>query len=226
MVVDYRDNYERDKYDKNAIELTSTNGDHVSFENLQPQLHLLTLHKNNDDLKVPVEEKVIDGNEAFNQAVILEPPRAWSRVSIVLYLCCLLGFLCSTMNGYDGSLFNALSINHQFLNFFHGSDTGPWQARVSAMYQVGGVVALPFVGPALDNYGRRWGMFFGAITVVIGTIIQGLTEKNGSIAQFMVGRVLLGFGVTIASSAGPMYVVEVSHPAHRGVVTALYNTFW
>jgi len=38
MVVDYRDNYERGKYDKNAIELTSANGDHVSFENLQPQL--------------------------------------------------------------------------------------------------------------------------------------------------------------------------------------------
>lgn len=130
------------------------------------------------------------------------------------------------MNGYDASLFNALTINQQFLDYFNGKATGPWQALVSAMYQIGGVVSLPFVGPALDSYGRRVGMFIGAIIVVFGTIIQGLTTGNASTAQFMAGRVLLGFGVNIAAAAGPMYVVEVSHPAHRGVVTALYNTFW
>jgi MFS family permease len=173
-----------------------------------------------------VEEKIIDGNEAFNQALILEPPRTFSFVSVVLYTACLIGFLCSTMNGYDGSLFNAITINKQFLDFFHGSNKGTWQAIVSAMYQIGGVVALPFVGPAIDTYGRRFGMFIGAFAVVLGSCIQGTTTLTGSIAQFMGGRFLLGFGVTIAASAGPMYVVEVSHPAHRGVVTALYNTFW
>lgn len=35
-----------------------------------------------------------------------------------------------------------------------------------------------------------------------------------------------GFGVSIASSAGPIYVVEMSHPAYRGKVTAYCNTFW
>lgn len=130
------------------------------------------------------------------------------------------------MNGYDGSLFNALTINQKFLDFFHGEDKGSWQARVSAMYQIGGVVALPFVGPSLDKWGRKWGMFIGAAIVVAGTIIQGLSEIHQSLPQFMFGRAVLGFGVTITSAAGPMYVVEVSHPAHRGVVTALYNTFW
>lgn len=45
--------------------------------------------------QAPVEEKVINGNEAFNQAMILETPRPFSRVSVTLYLCCILGFLCS-----------------------------------------------------------------------------------------------------------------------------------
>lgn len=130
------------------------------------------------------------------------------------------------MNGYDGSLFNALTINQKFLDFFDGEDKGPWQARVSAMYQIGGVLALPFVGPSLDKWGRKWGMFIGAAIVVAGTVIQGLSEIHQSLPQFMFGRAVLGFGVTITSAAGPMYVVEVSHPAHRGVVTALYNTFW
>jgi len=36
----------------------------------------------------------------------------------------------------------------------------------------------------------------------------------------------MGMGVSLVSSAGPCYVVEVSHPAYRGTVTALYNVFW
>lgn len=36
----------------------------------------------------------------------------------------------------------------------------------------------------------------------------------------------MGMGITLISSAGPCYVIEVSHPAYRGVVVALYNVFW
>ena len=93
------------------------------------------------------------------------------------------------------------------------------------MYQIGGVCALPFVGPAVDNWGRRVGMFIGAFLVIVGTIISGLTRENASIDQFMAGRFLLGFGVAIASAAGPIYVVETSHPVFRGVATAYCNTF-
>lgn len=91
--------------------------------------------------------------------------------------------------------------------------SGIWAGIVSAMYQIGGVVALPFVGPVLDGYGRRWGMLSGAAIIVVGTIIQGFSNSSG---QFMGGRFLLGFGVSLAASAGPMYVVEVNHPAYRG----------
>lgn len=36
----------------------------------------------------------------------------------------------------------------------------------------------------------------------------------------------MGMGITLISSAGPCYVIEVSHPAYRGVVVGLYNVFW
>jgi hypothetical protein len=42
----------------------------------------------------------------------------------------------------------------------------------------------------------------------------------------MGGRFFMGLGVQLVSSAGPCYVVEISHPAYRGTVTALYNVFW
>ena len=62
--------------------------------------------------------------------------------------------------------------------------------------------------------------------IIIGTIISGTTVYNPTVDQFMAGRFFLGFGVSIASSAGPIYVVETSHPYYRGVMTAYCNTFW
>lgn len=94
------------------------------------------------------------------------------------------------------------------------------------MYQVGGIVALPFVGPFIDGWGRRPGMFIGSLIVIIGTILNGVTRYGGGTGLFMGGRFILGFGVSIASAAGPIYVVEASHPAFRGVATAYCNTTW
>lgn len=97
------------------------------------------------------------------------------------------------------------------------------------MYQIGGVVALPFVGPAVDTWGRRVGMLIGASIIIIGTILNGTTvhlDWPANVQQLKAGRFLLGFGVSIVSGAGPIYVVEVAHPAWRGVITAYCNTFW
>ena len=42
----------------------------------------------------------------------------------------------------------------------------------------------------------------------------------------MGGRFILGFGVAITSTAGPAYASEMAHPAYRGVLTGIFNTFW
>ncbi|GKT64250.1 lactose permease [Colletotrichum tofieldiae] len=170
-----------------------------------------------------IETKVVTGSEAFNEAMIKEPPNAWSRAQIFIYAFSLVGFFCSTMNGYDGSLINNLLQNPSFKERYGAKNDGIWAGIISSMYQIGGVVALPFVGPALDTWGRRIGMFIGAAIIIVGTCIQA--TANGT-SQFMGGRFLLGFGVSIAASAGPMYVVEINHPAYRGVVGAMYNTLW
>ncbi|THW69628.1 general substrate transporter [Aureobasidium pullulans] len=170
--------------------------------------------------------ETIEGSTAFSDALLREHPTLLSPTTLLLFGCTLLGCLCQTMNGYDGSLLNGLLANPQFKTFFHGSNDGIWAGLVSAMYQIGGVVALPFVGPAIDTWGRRYGMFIGAFVIMVGTIVSGTTFTDGNVKQFMGGRFLLGFGVSIASSAGPIYVVEMSHPAYRGKATAYCNCFW
>jgi len=178
------------------------------------------------DKQAVAEVKVVTGDETFNQAMLKEPPRPFSSAALLLYAFSLVGFFCSTTNGYDGSLFGTLLANKNFTGFFNVQDVGIWTGIVTSMYQIGSVVAIPFIGPAIDTFGRKFGMFIAAFIIVIGVIIQGACVHTASVGQFMGGRFLLGFGVGIIGSAGPIYVVEISHPAHRGVVTGLYNVFW
>ncbi|EHK22543.1 uncharacterized protein TRIVIDRAFT_78848 [Trichoderma virens Gv29-8] len=171
-----------------------------------------------------IRTKVVSGHEAFEEAMLKEPPKAWTTAQIMIYSFSIIAFFCSTMNGYDGSLINNLLQNPWFQDkYVQSGNDGIWAGIVSSMYQIGGVVALPFVGPAIDGFGRRVGMLLGAAFIVIGTIVQGVSNSQG---QFMGGRFLLGFGVSIAAAAGPMYVVEINHPAYRGRVGAMYNTLW
>lgn len=178
-----------------------------------------------DEKYEEVEIRIIRGNEAFNEAMLKEPPQPWTWNTIQLYCACFIGFFCATMNGYDGSLINNLLNNKPFLLYFEGTNAGIWAGIVTSMYQIGGVTSLPFIGPSADTYGRRFGMWIGCVVIIIGTVVQGLSPYR-NVKQFMAGRFLLGFGVNVASAAGPMYVVEVSHPAYRGIVTAIFNCFW
>lgn len=170
-----------------------------------------------------VEIQAVTGKEAFAQARLKEPPNPLGPAAIQLYAACLIGFFTSAMNGYDGSLINNLLANEDFLAYYHGSNSGIWAGIVTSMYQIGAIAAFPFAGPAVDTWGRRVGMVIGSICIIIGTIIQGISTN---IHIFMGGFFLLGFGISISSTAGPTYIVEVSHPAYRGVVTAVYHAFW
>ncbi|KAK7429763.1 hypothetical protein QQZ08_003608 [Neonectria magnoliae] len=168
--------------------------------------------------------KTAIGDEAFQQAMIKEPPP--KLAAPVLIIASLVAFCCSTANGYDGSLLGTLLSNKKFKSFFAVGNAGIETGIVTSMYQIGSVVAIPFVGPFIDTWGRRAGMTIGASIIIIGVVIQIATIATANVDQFMAGRFFLGFGVSIAAAAGPVYVVEVSHPAHRGVITGLYNVMW
>ncbi|KAL9033657.1 MAG: hypothetical protein Q9214_007409, partial [Letrouitia sp. 1 TL-2023] len=168
----------------------------------------------------------VQGNEVFNNALIKEPPKLFSSSSRILILAFFIGTLCSIMNGYEASLFNSLLQTPDFKDYFNIKNSGTWTGVVSSMYEIGSFTAFPFIGPALDTFGRRFGLLVGISILFIGTVVQGTTPETAKIAQYMGGRFLLGFGIAIAASAGPTYIVEISHPAYRGMITALYNTFW
>jgi hypothetical protein len=111
---------------------------------------ILTWHQAN-----VAEVKVVTGSEAYVEAYAKEKPSFKEGMTWRLIGCLLLGCFCQTMNGFDGMLFGGLSANPIFLNFFHGANNGAWQAINAAMYQIGGISALPAVGPCIDTWGRK-----------------------------------------------------------------------
>jgi MFS family permease len=75
----------------------------------------------------------------------------------------------------------------------------------------------------VDWYGRIRHIFIGCFGVIIGTIITGLATN---LPMFIGGRFLLAFSATLATTAAPLYLVEISPPAYRGTIAGAYNTFF
>ncbi|KAL7780743.1 MFS general substrate transporter [Trichoderma afarasin] len=152
-----------------------------------------------------------------------EAPRIFERGQIMTIGVSLVGFCCSTAAGYDASLINNLLQNPWFRETYNVESSGIWAGIVASMMQVGGVAAMPFIGPTMDYFGRRSGLFLGALSIIIGTVIQGTSTSAG---QFMGGRFFIGFGAIMNGASGPIYVLEINHPAYRSVMGALYNTLY
>jgi len=63
--------------------------------------------------------------------MLKERPSAWTRQQIMIYAFSIIGFFCSTMNGYDGSLINNLLQNPYFKEAYDVESSGIWAGIVS-----------------------------------------------------------------------------------------------
>ncbi|KAJ5490145.1 Major facilitator superfamily domain general substrate transporter [Penicillium expansum] len=170
--------------------------------------------------KEGVKVETVQGSLALDIARRTNPPNPWSAQMRKLYLFLTVAYLCSAVNGFDGSLMGALLPIEQFRETFGSGLVGSKASLIQGMYTIGGVCALPFVGVFLDTWGRRCGMFTGSCAIILGTIIGGTANHMD---QLLASRFFLGWGYSLASSAAPAYVVEMSHPAYRDILTGLYN---
>lgn len=152
-----------------------------------------------------------------------------SRSSLQLYAILLVAFMGSMSNGFDGQVMSAVNGMSQYLDYFgiDGKDAGGGVGTVTAIifgiYSIGSIVGVVVAGPVSDRFGRRGGMFTGAIITIIGAIVVTVAKNQ---SYLLGGRFWLGFGVAITTTAAPSYVVEMSVPQWRGRLTGLYNTFY
>jgi sugar porter (SP) family MFS transporter len=130
--------------------------------------------------------------------------------------------VASATTGYDGMFFNSVQIFEPWKKFFgdpHGGELG----LLTALYQIGSLVSIPFVPILTDNFGRKLPIAIGCVIMIVGAILQGAANNDG---MFKGGRFMMGFGNSLAQLASPMLLTEICHPQHRARLTTVYNCLW
>ncbi|KZT53878.1 sugar transporter [Calocera cornea HHB12733] len=150
-------------------------------------------------------------------------PNPFGPGYIKMYIFCTLIYLCSTMNGFDGSLMGSINALPNYTNYYGLPSTGNSATGiVFAIFFVGQMVGALFIWLA-DWRGRRLPIFIGCCGVLVGTII---TSTATSLSTFIGGRFLLSFFATLATTSAPLYMIEMAPPLYRGTIAGLYNTLW
>lgn len=160
---------------------------------------------------------------ALAAALAARKPRPFSKNMLQLYAIMGVGYLVSTMNGYDGSLMGSINAMKQYQKTFGLDGAGSSTGVVFIVVNLGQIAAFPFCGLIADGFGRRACIFVGCLLAIVAALIQTFVQVKSA---FIGGRFLLGFGTAIASAAGPTYTVELAHPAYRGFQAGMYNNLW
>lgn len=127
--------------------------------------------------------------------------------------------VCAT-NGYDGTVLTGLQGVDAWKDQF-GHPTGALLGITTASYPLGAVMSTPFSAIISDRFGRRWPILVGSFIMILGVLMQCLSHGIG---LFIGGRVIVGFGITLALTAAPVLISELAHPRHRVLFGSLYNT--
>ncbi|THH11709.1 hypothetical protein EW145_g451 [Phellinidium pouzarii] len=190
---------------------------HSKHNSLDEKDYIETLSQKRNTSK---SRKVLEVKSAALAAAKQHGLNPWSKDSLILYMCCFTSFLCSCANGYDSSVMTAINIMPFYQTRFTSGVVGSTTGIIFSVYTIGGLTSPWIAGPITDRFGRRRGMLIGAIVICIGSAVISSSNTKG---QFISGRFILGFGVSILTCAAPSYIVEVSPPQWRGRMTGLYN---
>jgi len=119
--------------------------------------------------------------------------------------------------GYDLGFMGGLTTSPEFLGQF-GNPNASLLGFLVSSYEVGALFGAVFVFLLGDRFGRKPINIAGACIVAIGAIIQ--TSSFG-VAQFLVGRLVAGFGLGMMTTVIPIWLAECSMPKSRGRMMAM-----
>ena len=82
---------------------------------------------------------------------------------------------------------------------------------------VGALLGASTSGPMSDKFGRRKLLIATAIVFLVGTIMSALASNE---IWLIISRVIVGFGIGVASYVTPLYISEVSPAPYRGFLVS------
>jgi MFS transporter, SP family, galactose:H+ symporter len=138
------------------------------------------------------------------------------RMSRYLLAVGLVIMLAGLLFGYDqGVISGALDgIQHQF-------SVGTFLLEIiTSWVTLGAMVGALVAGAMADRFGRRGTILFASVLFVVGALVEALAPNP---FVLVLGRLLVGFGVGVASVAAPLYASEMAPTHLRGRFVSLYQ---
>ncbi|KAH8695264.1 putative xylose transporter [Talaromyces proteolyticus] len=132
--------------------------------------------------------------------------------------------------GYDTGNINGIVAMQQWKNHYSTGYTNATtgkpditasqKALVVSILSAGTFFGALIAAPAADKIGRRWGLIASCNVFIVGVVLQVASE---SMALFVVGRAVAGFGVGMLSTLIPLYQSETAPKWIRGFIIGAYQ---
>jgi MFS transporter, SP family, galactose:H+ symporter len=92
------------------------------------------------------------------------------------------------------------------------------EAFTTSSVLIGAIIGALVGGVVTDTIGRRWSIVGAVIIFILGTICCVVTP---GVNLLLVGRILMGIAIGIASFVVPLYISEMSPPQIPGTMTSI-----
>ncbi|RAH51825.1 hypothetical protein BO85DRAFT_473117 [Aspergillus piperis CBS 112811] len=120
--------------------------------------------------------------------------------------------------GYDTGVISAVLVSL-------GTDLGQAlssndQELITSITSGGALIGAVLAGMTSDKYGRKLAIYVGCAVFFVGTALQATAF---SLAQMVVGRLVVGFGVGEAAMIVPLYIGEMAPARFRGRLIVFDN---
>ncbi|KAF2731786.1 putative high-affinity hexose transporter [Polyplosphaeria fusca] len=134
-----------------------------------------------------------------------------------VYLICFFAAIGGGLFGFDISSMSGVLGTKGYMNYF-GNPSGYRQGGITASMPAGSLCGALISSFIADKFSRRTAIQVAAVIWIIGSILQ--CAANG-VPLLVVGRVVAGVCVGIASSIVPVYQAEIAPKEIRGRVVSL-----
>ncbi len=145
-------------------------------------------------------------------------PPVWSAqpLSLYLILVCIVGSTGGFLFGFDTSVISGVIEYISSPRVFDlGGIAKGW--TVSCII-IGCMIGCVLAGPLSSRFGRKKTLLLTALVFLISSLGCALSARLTAFIEF---RMIAGIAVGAASMLAPIYIAELSPPAHRGKLVSL-----
>ncbi|XP_030839343.1 solute carrier family 2, facilitated glucose transporter member 10 isoform X2 [Strongylocentrotus purpuratus] len=159
------------------------------------------------------EEQVIDVDHDVS-IVNINPPHPKGKPTVYLVVAAAMAALGGVLFGYDIGIMSGalLQLKEEFsLSCFE-------QEFVVSSLLIGATIGSILGGFVIDKIGRRWAIILNSLVFIMGAIVL---SASVSYPVLIIGRLIVGFAVSLSAIGECIYISEISPKERRGQLVSI-----